>query len=74
VGLAGAGVSDQADRLPRADPGAGGEGVDHGGVHGRVGGVVEVGQPFVAGESGVADPAGAAAFVSVVALGEQQLG
>jgi hypothetical protein len=52
VGLAGAGVADQAERLALADPVAAGEGVDQGGVDGGVGVEVEVGQPFLAGEPG----------------------
>ena len=74
VGLAGAGVADQAERLARADPVAGGEGVDDGGADAGVGAEVEVGEPFRAGEPGAADlPLGAAA-VAVVAFGHEQLG
>src|SRR6266567_8788117 len=58
VGLAGAGVADQAARLPGADPGGPGEGMDEGGGDVRVGRVVEVLEPFGAGEGGVADQAG----------------
>jgi hypothetical protein len=36
VGLAGAGVADQAERLALADPVAGGQGVDEGGADGGV--------------------------------------
>ena len=57
-----------------ADPGAGGEGVDGGGVDVRVGVEVEVAEPFVAREAGGFDPAGGAAPVPVVAFGHQQLG
>ena len=74
VGLSGAGVPDQAQRRAGGDPAAGGQGVDGGGVDVRVRGVVEVLEPFRAGEAGVVDAAGAAAGVAVVALGEQQLG
>jgi hypothetical protein len=74
VGLAGAGVTEQADRGAGADPVAGGQRGDGGRVDGGVGGVVEVLQPFCAGEGGVVDAAGAAAFVSGVALGQQQFG
>ena len=45
-----------------------------GGVDVGVGREVEVLDPLGAGEPGFADPAGAAAGIAVVALGEQQLG
>ena len=74
VGLAGAGVADQAERQSFPDPVAGGEGVDDGGVDVRVGVEVEGAQRFLAGEPGGPDlPLGAAA-VAVVALGHEQLG
>ena len=53
VGLAGAGVADQAEWLPGLDPGAGGELMDDGGGDGGVGGEVELVDAFVAGEPGV---------------------
>ena len=74
VALAGAGVSNQAERLAGADPGAGGQGVDGGRVDVGVGVEVEVVEPFVSGKAGGLDPAGGAAPGPVVALGEQQLG
>ena len=53
------------------DPVALGEGVDDRWVQVRVGGVVQVLEAFGAGEAGFVDAAGAAAFVAVVALGEE---
>ena len=74
VGLAGAGVADQAERLALADPVAGRQGAEHGGADAGVGVEVEVGQPFRAGEPGAADlPLGAAA-VAVLAFTHEQLG
>jgi hypothetical protein len=71
VGLAGAGVPDQAQGFALADPVAGGELVDGGGVDGRVGGHVEVAEPLLAGEPGGLDPAQGGAAVAVVDLGQQ---
>ena len=59
---------------PLRNPVAGGQGAEHGGADAGVGVVVEVGQPFRAGEPGAADlPLGAAA-VAVLAFGHEQLG
>jgi hypothetical protein len=74
VRLACSGVADQAQRPAFADPLGGGEGVDQGRVEVRVGGVVEFVEAFGAGEAGVVDASGPAAFVPVVALGQQQFG
>ena len=74
VGLAGAGVADQAQRLALLDPVAGGEGVDDGGVDVGVGVEVEVAQRLLPGEPGGLDPPFGAAAGAVVALGHQQLG
>ena len=73
VRLAGAGVADEAQRLPGSDPGAVGEGVDERGVDERVGVEVEVLEAFGAGEAGLADQAGLAAFLAFVALGGEQV-
>src|SRR5512142_945460 len=73
VGLAGAGVADQAARLPGGHPGAPGQGVDQRGGHVRVGGVVEVLDPLGAGEGGLADQPGLAAGLPVVAFQREQL-
>ncbi len=72
MGLPGAGITDEAQRPALGDPVALGEGVDDGRVQVRVGGVVQIVEPFRAGEAGLGDAADAAAFVAVVALGEQQ--
>jgi hypothetical protein len=74
VGLAGAGVPDQAQGVAAADPVAGGELVDGGGVDGRVGGEVEVGRATSRGGTRRLDPAQGGAAVAVVDLGQQQLG
>jgi hypothetical protein len=74
VGLAGARVTDQAQRLPGADPGGAGQGVDGGGVDVRVGVEVEVVEPLLPREAGGFDSTGGAPAGPVVALGEQQLG
>lgn len=74
VGLAGAGVPDQAEWVAALDPFAGGQGVDRGGVHVGVGGEVEVAQRLLAGEAGGLDASFGASAVAVVALGQQQLG
>jgi len=67
VGLAGAGVADEAEREPFPDPVAGGEGVDDGGVDAGVEVEVEGAQRFLAGEPGGLDLAlGAAAGAVVV--------
>ena len=73
VALAGAGVADQADRLPGADPGALGQGVDQCGRDVRVRGEVEVLDAFRAREAGLLDQSGLAADLAVLALDEQQL-
>lgn len=59
--------------LATADPIAGGERVDGGGVDG-VGVEVEIAEPHVAEEPRTLDGAHRGAAVTVVALGEQQLG
>jgi hypothetical protein len=74
VGLAGARVADQAGGLPGADPRAPGEGVDQRGGHAGAGVEVEVLDPLLAGEAGVAHEAGLAALLAVVAFDRQQLG
>ena len=66
VGLAGAGVPDQAQRVAAADPVAGGELVDGGGVDVGVRGEVEVGEPFLAGEAGALDATQGGAAVAAV--------
>ena len=75
MGLAGAGVADQAEWLALLDPVAAGEGVDGGRVDVRVGVEVEVAERT----SSRGNPAAlirriGAAAVPVVALGQQQLG
>ena len=74
VGLAGAGVPDQAKGFAAADPLSGGEGVDGGGVDVRVGVVVEVLEVFLPGESGGFDPSEGGAAVAVVDLGQEEFG
>src|SRR5258707_6465118 len=74
VALAGARVADQAGWLPGGDPGALGEGVDERGGHARAGREVEVLDPLGPGEAGVADEAGLAPLLAVVAFQRQQLG
>jgi hypothetical protein len=74
VGLAGAGVADEAERQPFLHPVAGGQGVDDGGVDGRVGVEGEGAQRFLAGEPGGLDLALGAAAGAVVALGHEHLG
>jgi len=74
VGLAGAGIPDEAERLARGDPGPAGEGVDVGGVDVGVCVEVEVLEPLLWREPRGLDPAGGAPPVAFVALTEQQLG
>ena len=71
MAFAGAGVADQAERAAFRDPLAGGEGVDDGRVQVRVRGVVQIVEAFGPREAGLVDAAGPAAFVAVVALGEE---
>ena len=68
VGLAGAGVADEAERFAGGDPGAGGEGVDGGGVDVGVGVEVEVLEPLLAREPGGLNPSGGAAAIAVVLI------
>jgi hypothetical protein len=74
VGLTGPGVADQAQRLPLADPLAGGEGGERLGGDARVGLEVEGPQFLLPREAGSLDPAFGAASAPVVAFGHQQLG
>jgi hypothetical protein len=74
VGLAGAGVADEAQRFAFFDPLAGGQGVDERGCDGGVGGEVEVVEPFLPGEAGGFQAAFGAAAVAVLALGHEQFG
>ncbi len=71
--LSGAGVTDEAERLPAPDPIAGGEGVDGGGVDVRVRVKVEIAEPLVPREPGRLDAPDGRAPVAVVALRQQQL-
>jgi hypothetical protein len=59
---AGAGITDEAERVPRLDPGARRELVDHRRVDRGVGGEVELLDALVAREAGVADAPGGAAL------------
>jgi hypothetical protein len=69
VGLAGAGVAAQHDRVAGVEVGDGGR------VDRRGGGVeVEIGQAFQAGEAGLVDAPGAAPLGPVVQLDAQHLG
>ena len=71
MGLAGAGVPDEAEWLALLDPFALGEGVDHGGVDVGVGVEVKGSQGLLAGELGGLDSALGPASGAVVAFGEQ---
>jgi len=71
MGLAGAGVPDQTQRLSLLDPFALGEGVDHGGIDVGVGVEVEGPQGLLAGELGGLDPAFGPASGAIVALGTE---
>jgi hypothetical protein len=64
----------KAKWMTGADPGTGGELVDHRRVDRWVGGEVEVVDALVAGEAGVVGAAGRAALVPVVAFGHEQFG
>jgi len=74
VRFSGAGITDQAERVPGLDPGAGRELVDRRGVHRGVGLEIELLDALVAGEAGVVDAASGAALVPVVTLGHHQFG
>jgi hypothetical protein len=74
VRLPGPGVADQAERLPGRDPAAAGQGRDQGGRDVRVRVEVEVFQPFLPREGGLADQPGPAAGLAVIAFQRQQLG
>ena len=74
VGLAGAGVAEQNDRIAGADVAASGEGGDHSRFDGGGGVKVEVSEPFDAWELGVVDAAGSAAFGAGVDFGFEDLG
>src|SRR5262249_14852112 len=74
VGLAGAGVAEQHDRLALVQVGAGGQAGEDGRGDGRVGVGAEVGQPFDAREAGFGDAAGAAAGGAVIQLGGEDFG
>jgi hypothetical protein len=74
VGLAGAAVADEAERLSGGDPAGGAELSEGGRVEVGIGVGVEVGEPFGAGEARIGDAAGLAAGVAVVAFGQQQFG
>lgn len=69
----GPGVPDQTQRLALADPVAGGEGSDGGGIDIGVGIEIEVGQPLFARETSSLDPPHHTSPVTVVAFGKQQL-
>jgi hypothetical protein len=74
VGLAGAGVAEQHDRLAGVEVGAGGEGGQSGRGDGGHGVDVEVGEAFDAGELRLGDASGAAALGPVVDFGGEYLG
>ncbi len=74
MGLAGAGVAEQHDRLAFVQVAAGCQGAQEGGGDGGDGAGGEVGQPLDAWEPGLGDAAGAAAVGAVVELGGQDLG
>jgi hypothetical protein len=74
VGLAGAGVPDQTERVALGDPVTGGQAVDDGRVDVGVGGVVELAQGLLAREVGGPDAAFGPAAVAVLALGKQEFG
>ena len=74
VALAGARVTDQAQRSSFADPFAGGQGVNDRGFDVGVGVKVEVLQQFLAREAGGFDAPVAASPVPVLAFGHHQLG
>jgi hypothetical protein len=71
--LAGAGVTEQDDRLTGVDPRSSGQ-RGEGGRDAGDGVGVEVGQPLEAGELRFGDAAGLAAAGAVVGLGGQDLG
>ncbi|GIE92042.1 hypothetical protein Are01nite_85220 [Actinoplanes regularis] len=71
VGLAGAGVPDQADRVPAADPVAGGQRVHGRGFDVLVGVEVEVLEPLAAREAGRLDASLGTAPVTVLAFGNE---
>jgi hypothetical protein len=74
VGLAGAGVAEQNQRLAGVDPGAAGQvGQGRRRQVGQPGGV-EVGESFGARELGLVDPADPAAGVAFIAFGGEHLG
>lgn len=72
--LAGAGVADQAERLPLLHPLAGRKRVDDGGIDVGISVEVELPQRLLPGEGRGLDPALGAAPGPVVALGQQQFG
>ncbi|GDY70002.1 hypothetical protein SAV14893_093950 [Streptomyces avermitilis] len=74
MGLAGAGVTDEAERQALLDPFALGEGVDQGSVDVRVRVEVELAERLVAGKPGGLDPPLGAASGPVVALGQEEFG
>jgi hypothetical protein len=74
VGLAGAAVAEQHDRLAVVQVGAGGQAGEEGGGDGRDGVGAEVGQSLDAREAGFGDAAGAAPGGTVVELGGEDLG
>ena len=74
VGLAGAGIADQAERVAGLDPGGLGEGADDLGRDVGVLREVEVLGALVAREARLFDPAELAPLVAVLALALQKLG
>ena len=74
VGLAGAAVTEQHDRLARVDPGAGGQRGQLRGRDARHGVEVELAQPLQPREARFGDSAGAAPLAAFVDLGGEHLG
>jgi hypothetical protein len=74
VGLASAGVADQAERVAAADPVPGDERVDRGGVDVRVGVEVEVPEPHLPREPRRRYATDHGSAVAVAAFGQEQLG
>lgn len=69
--LAGARVTDKAEGLSFANPIAGGEGIDDGGVNVRIGRVIESAKRLFTRERRGPDAAFGAAAGAVIAFGEQ---
>lgn len=74
AGFAGARVAEQAQGMALTHPARIGEGADHLGADGRVGGVVEVLKTFRPGEAGFVDQAQLAPPGPFSGLGFEQVG